>query len=438
MASSNTTIVSDESDPDPPKKSPDIILSRLNLNFEESKVEQILRLVKDQEELNKRLKERTLYTQATKSDSDETLSDSSVKETEKRLSQRLSIHRQKGGRSCTSMGFYNDKKITHSSDEDDSKMTDDDRMMNTRINRPKSSYVRRRHAPTEEVNTNVDTTAVRRCRSTRPPSRIGIRDSIKDTEEQNQDFANNHAREYRKSVLKETTFNVQVPPSSPRNEVVDSTGYDRYAHTKTPVPVATETGIHRERTDLRSTRHSENYVTESGYSKAQYEKQIRNRQREDTVSDIPTRRRHRRQQYNNIRASRPTSENVYLVRQRTEARLLKNNSTSKLTNRPKSDRLMISSSGSKPVLSIDHNPVNNSTLNYQKNSVQTQNNTLDYQTASRPMSRRGRAVQEVTNRSSGVISSRPPLSLMKLPPLDPSVSKRPERMVLTTARETCV
>lgn len=436
MASSTTTIVSDESDLAKHKQSPDIILSRLNFNFEESKAEQILRLVRDQEELNKIFKERTINVEENISDSDDTLSDNSVKRTEQRLTQRLSIHKQKGGRSCTSMGFYNDKKITYSSDEN-LNMTEDERMINTRINRPKSSYVRRRHAPTEDVDVTAETDVPRRCRSTRPLSRIGVREF--DPREQYQECVGKRGGDYQKSVLKETSFNVQAPTTSPSNEIVDPTGYDRYAHTKTPIPVTSDTGIHRERTNLRNTRNSENYGSEPSYSKAQYEKQLRQRVREDTVSEISTKRRHRRQQYNNIRASRPASENVYLVRQRTEARIIKNgNSTSKSSNRPKSDRIIMTSNGPKPVLSIDHNPINNSTLSFQKNSVQTQNKTLDYQTASRPMSRRGHKVQEVANHSSGVISSRPPLSLMKLPPLDPSVSKRTERMVLTTARETCV
>jgi hypothetical protein len=42
------------------------------------------------------------------------------------------------------MGFYNDKNSVNnsSSDEDEFKMADDDRMINTRINRPKSKIYR--------------------------------------------------------------------------------------------------------------------------------------------------------------------------------------------------------------------------------------------------------------------------------------------------------
>jgi hypothetical protein len=59
------------------------------------------------------------------------------------------------------------------------------------------------------------------------------------------------------------------------------------------------------------------------FSKAQYEKHIKSHHKEDTMSELSPKRRHRRQQFNNVRASRPSSENVYLVRQRTEARMLK-------------------------------------------------------------------------------------------------------------------
>ena len=109
------------------------------------------------------------------------------------------------------------------------------------------------------------------------------------------------------------------------------------------------------------------------------------------------------------------------------------NSTTNLNNRPKSDRLIMTSNGPKPILSIDHNPVNSSNSGYQKNNIQSQNAKLDYP-SSRPISRRGRQGQE----RPGVITTRPPLSLMKLPPLDSNVSKRAERIALTTTRETCV
>lgn len=470
MASSNATIVSNDSDPEPPRNSSDKVLSRINLSFHESKADQIFRLVQDQEELNKKFTERALHLQDDHcAEGDNSLSDSSFKETEKRLSQRLSVHKQKGGRSKTSMGFHNGKNIINnsSSDEEETKMADEERMINTRINRPKSSYVRRRHLPADDEDESpVDSTAQRRCRSTRPTSRLGKRD----VEGSYRECPSRHEGENRKMVLTETSFNVQAPPATPTNDIIDPIGYDRYAHIKTPVPcvepditrertgitrertgitrertgiIRERTGIRRERTDLRSTnKNSENTnTTNTSFSKAQYEKHARNRQREDTMSEISTRQRHRRQQYGNVRANRPTSENVYLVRQRTEARLLKNgNSTSNMNNRPKSDRVIMTSNGPKPILSIDSNPVNSTTLNYQKNSVQSsQNTTLDYTSSSRPMSRRGRSSQEVPNRPPGVIANRPPLSLMKLPPLDSSVSKRAERtLALTTARETCV
>jgi hypothetical protein len=436
MASSNITIVSDDSDHQaPPRNSPDLVLSRINLSFYESKAVQIFRLVKDQEELNKRFQDSTIHCHSDNGDSDNSLSDNSIKETERRLAQRLSVHKQKGGRSKTSIGFYNDKNSVNnsSSDEDEFKMADDDRMINTRINRPKSSYVRRRHLPTDTVDddSHVDTSVQRRCRSTRPPSRIGIRD----VEASNRECPSHCEVEPRKMVLKETSYNFQAPPApQANNDFIDPIGYERYAHTKTPVP-SVEMGIRRERTDLRNLNtNSWSENVDNSFSKAQYEKHIKSRHKEDTMSELSPKRRHRRQQFNNVRASRPSSENVYLVRQRTEARMLKNgNSTTNLNNRPKSDRLIMTSNGPKPILSIDHNPVNSSNSGYQKNNVQSPNSKLDYP-SSRPISRRGRQGQE----RPGVITKRPPLSLMKLPPLDSNVSKRAERIALTTTCETCV
>ncbi|XP_041354885.1 uncharacterized protein LOC121372558 [Gigantopelta aegis] len=99
-------------------------LSQLNKGFRKSKAQQILRLLKDQEELNHRFRECALVEEedsGTVTDDDNWSiagSDVSTQETEKKLSQRLNFRKQRGGRSKTSMGFYND--VDHDDLSDDS------------------------------------------------------------------------------------------------------------------------------------------------------------------------------------------------------------------------------------------------------------------------------------------------------------------------------
>lgn len=183
MADSTHTLLSGSEDNDsiePPKQKNskvDEFLSRINDTYCQSKADQILRLLKDQEDLNLRFHDCDLHSED--SDDSDCSSDNSVKETEQRLVARLALHKQRGARSKTSMGFYNDtertEKYTYSSDEEDIEMEE---RPNTRINRPKSSYVRRHtdiQGDSTDENNEVDTSVQRRCRSTRPQSRLGNR-----------------------------------------------------------------------------------------------------------------------------------------------------------------------------------------------------------------------------------------------------------------------
>ena len=446
MADSTDTLVSEGEDDGPDHSNvksigkADDILSCISEGFTESKADQILRLLRDQEDLNERLNDCDIKNTESDSEVDsDTLSDTSVKETEKRLAARLSLHRQIGGRSKTSMGFYNDAdRLRYSSDEDDLTM-DQDRPINTRINRPKSSYVRRRtdlNGDSTDENMPDDLANQRRCRSSRPKSRCGNREQVQS-----------------RAILKETSYNTQAPPASPNTDLVDQGQYDRYAHVRTPVPAQQHPGVQRQRTRIRT--FCENPAAEP------QPKPQSNLQRQRTVQDISKtqtyssdeardefhsspRQRHRRQQFRHARANRPGSENVYLVRQRTESNMLKARAN---CVRPKSDKTLIQQSKQNKMISIDTNPLQaaqNGGYQPVQSSLQTSHPQQRYQAygspQQRPVSRRSHARQDISinPRGPGVIPGRPqPIGVMKLPPLDPAVAKRAERIVLA-AHETCV
>lgn len=431
MADSTHTLLSGSEDNDsiePPKQKNskvDEFLSRINDTYCQSKADQILRLLKDQEDLNLRFHDCDLHSED--SDDSDCSSDNSVKETEQRLVARLALHKQRGARSKTSMGFYNDtertEKYTYSSDEEDIEMEE---RPNTRINRPKSSYVRRHtdiQGDSTDENNEVDTSVQRRCRSTRPQSRLGNRGDI-----------------HRSSVLQETTYNIQAPPTSPRADLIDETNYEKYAHTRT-------SGVQRPRSRIK------------GFCDASHTNEVipHTLQRQKTVHDISTsqtyssdegrdefsttsgttRLRHRQQQFRHAKPRRPTSENVFLVRQRTEARMLQSQNK---TARPTSEKPLIPNKTSKKVISIDTNPLQaaqNGGFQPAPSSLQSsQSNPYPYGVSqTRPVSRRNHGRQEVPM-GNGVRSTGRPIGLMKLPPLDPAVAKRAERIVLA-ARETC-
>lgn len=446
----------------------DDVLKRINETFHQSKADQILRLLTDQDILNNRFKKCALNVpvkEENKSDTD-SLSEASIKETETRLAQRLELHKQQGGRSKTSLGFYKDVDKFSSDEEDNNNnnnnkyetMADEDRpVINTRINRPKSSYVRRRTLNYDsddslDLDTEFNVKPERRAMSGRPKSRLGNRD-----------------RERDRMILRETDLNTYNPPPPPSpvrqetQEIVDMSNYEKFASTRQPL--RRPPTYQRQRSNVRafcdnpvpensidsSTTVSGSTVVSRSVDTPLYHKPPTNTrksvdvQEEQSVSPV---RRHRRQQLKSARGNRPTSENVFLVRQRTEARMLKSNPSAA---RPKSEKLLLqASSGKKQMLSIDTNPLQASQntgfqpapSNFQ---AQTQQDFKNYSNPPpRPVSRRGKTRPEVSipprgPNNVGVLGhGRQPIGLMKLPPLEASVSSRPDRIVLQPAREACV
>ncbi|XP_060063099.1 uncharacterized protein LOC132543602 [Ylistrum balloti] len=432
------------------------VLSRINESYKESKANQIFRLLQDQENLNKVFTSKPGRRKPTRNDedehSDDSLSEDSLKETEKRLSVRLSLHRQKGGRSKSSMGFYHNGDDI-SSDEDNEKtneMAEQERQINTRINRPKSSYVRRTTMCQSYGDSDDDARA-----QVRPKSRCGIRSGDPRS---------------RRMVLKETSYNHQQ--EAPTRDSVDedfgndsldgTRNYDKYANTR----YAPTTGLIRQRSRIRgfcdtsmatdmSVSSSNTDVTNSNNNcHIQEETTVLSIDPPDSARESSPIQKHRRQQLKSARSNRPTSENVFLVRQRTESRLLRGSHTT--TSRPKSDKTLLNASGNtKSLLSIDTSPNQGPTVSKTSQAQQGPINTLtqqqrfqrdsyDRKPQSRPVSRRSSLRAE----GSGPVRGPPKnmsvyggrtqaIGLMKLPPLDPAVSQRAERALVIPTGETC-
>ena len=124
----------------PPSTNEDKVLSRLNQNYRLSKAQQILRLLKDQDELNKRFRDCALLDddddggekgpgRRQQADGDEDSwsvqeeqrseaggSDTSENEAERRAARRVALRKHRNsldpGRCKTSMGFYNEAEVT--------------------------------------------------------------------------------------------------------------------------------------------------------------------------------------------------------------------------------------------------------------------------------------------------------------------------------------
>lgn len=143
-------------------------------------------------------------------------------------------------------------------------------------------------------------------------------------------------------------------------------------------------------------------------------------------------------------ARRPNSESVFIVRQRAEKRMININAPV----RPKSDKTLLMSG--KTVLSINESPylsaqsspakIQQSVLSSPKTAQQTQKDFKELNSAHvRVMSAKRKIPPQELQlpRQPNVIRDRSqPMALMKLPPLDSSMNKRPERLVVP--RETCV
>ena len=121
----------------PPSTDEDKVLSRLNQNYRLSKAQQILRLLKDQDELNKRFRDCALlddedgekgperrqpagdednWSVQEEQRSEAGGSDTSENEAERRAARRVALRKHRNsidpGRCKTSMGFYNEAEVT--------------------------------------------------------------------------------------------------------------------------------------------------------------------------------------------------------------------------------------------------------------------------------------------------------------------------------------
>ncbi|OWF56422.1 uncharacterized protein LOC110447800 [Mizuhopecten yessoensis] len=431
------------------------VLSRINESYHESKANQIFRLLQDQENLNKVLTSKPSCVKLAKDDEDEiddSLSEDSLKATEKRLSVRLSLHRQRGGRSKSSVGFYHNAEDI-SSDEDNEKtdeMAEQERQINTRVNRPKSSYVRR----TTMCQSYGDSDDEPRPQ-VRPMSRCGVRSGDPRS---------------RRMVLKETNYNNQqevpfrnqVDADLDKDSVDGTKNYDKYANTR----YAPTTGLIRQRsrirgfcdtsmaTDMSVSSSSTDNMNAKNNCQIQEETTVLSIDPPDSARESSPLQKHRRQQLKSARSNRPTSENVFLVRQRTESRLSRGPHTT--TSRPKSEKTLVNASGNtKSLLTIDTSPNQGTTSSKTYQSQQLPLNTLtqpqrlqresyDRKPQARPVSRRASlraegsgAVRSSTKNMSVYGGRAQAIGLMKLPPLDPAVSQRAERALVIPTGETC-
>ena len=168
------------------------LLSQINGNFKQSKADQILRLLKDQDRLTKKLNEcdwddesilKSIKEDTATRDSD-TLTDDSLDESDKQTEEeKVNVNRKKGWRCKTAIGFYSERRTAGLELSDERDMDGQIVEGDTRFNRPKSSYVRRRHYTRREemggeigsiVNGNeFEPPPHRPTRSARPKSRLG-------------------------------------------------------------------------------------------------------------------------------------------------------------------------------------------------------------------------------------------------------------------------
>lgn len=220
------------------------LLSQINGSFKQSKADQILRLLKDQDRLTKKLDEcdwddesvlKDIKEDKAAHDSD-TLTDDSIDESEKQTDdEKVNVNRDKIWRAKTSMGFYAERRSV-GLDLDKDRDMDGNFEGDTRFNRPKSSYVRRRPYRRKDdmsaedgasINDNeFETPPQRPTRSARPKSRLG-RASVPEAE-----------RSRRKIAL--TEANIIMPDekvTSSKDEVnVGANLYETMANTKSNVP----------------------------------------------------------------------------------------------------------------------------------------------------------------------------------------------------------
>ena len=230
------------------------LLSSINQNYKQSKADQILRLLHDQDKLNDELEEiedieeeyNKIREEKVVCDSDTLTDSSSDRETVVTIAEQEEVieeekvmitnQKPKEGRSKTSIGFYgfdrNDSGI-HLEHESD---TMGDKVFDTRdlSIRPKSSYVRRGHLYRKNTEVGMDITTkddltgdiTHRSVSAknRPKSRLG-RDSL-------------NRRERKIEMVEATPVTQAEMPAKDDGEKsgTNASVYKRFERTRTPVP----------------------------------------------------------------------------------------------------------------------------------------------------------------------------------------------------------
>lgn len=303
-------------------------------------------------------------------------------------------------------------------------MAEQQRPVNTRINRPKSSYVRRTTTYQSFNDSDDDSRS-----QVRPMSRCGVRSGDPRS---------------RRMVLKETYCNQIEEVSTSKYNDENACVNDKHKNMR----CSPTTGLTRQRSRIRGFSDT-SMVTDISSSLSNTDSKNNCQIQEQTTvltidpTDSPI-QKHRRQQLRSARSNRPTSENVFLMRHQKDARL----------SRPKSDKTLLNLSGNnKTLLSIDtspnQGPITPKTCQTQQGPVHAltpqQRSQWDYcdrKPQSRPVSRRGslRAefegpVRGSTKNMSMYGGRSKAIGLMTLPPLDPAVSQRTERALV--AGETC-
>ena len=221
------------------------LLSQIDGNFKQSKADQILRLLKDQDRLTKKLETcewddesilKDIKEDKGGDDSDTLTDDSESESDQQTVEEKTNILRHRGWRCKTAIGFMSERRPAGLDISDNRSMDGEMADGDTRFNRPKSSYVRRRPFRRKD-DISVDNMSIvngdefepipqRPTRSARPKSRLG-RASVPESE-----------RSRRKIAL--TEVNVDIPDANvaPSREDTNTNVslYERFASTRNPAP----------------------------------------------------------------------------------------------------------------------------------------------------------------------------------------------------------
>ena len=221
------------------------LLSQIDGNFKQSKADQILRLLKDQDRLTKKLETcewddesilKDIKEDKACDDSDTLTDDSESESDQQTVEEKTNILRHRGWRCKTAIGFMSERRPVGLDISDNRSMDGDTAEGDTRFNRPKSSYVRRRPFRRKD-DISVDNMSVmngdefeplpqRPTRSARPKSRLG-RASVPEAE-----------RSRRKIALTEVNIDIQDAAVAPNREETNASVslYERFASTRNSAP----------------------------------------------------------------------------------------------------------------------------------------------------------------------------------------------------------